>query len=372
MSIAHNAPRPFLGSAALLSLVMLVLPSLLAGLSSCRRGPAIWTESSGTYQMTVSPKPARLRLIDEKGQILAQTLVGGIRFGKVARWSAAMNYDPYLMIDDAINGPHAPEDFEWIAVQEVTTRTKEKNGATYDLLLADGTKAALYVEPLTEGGFCMELIPADHTERDGQPSWIYTSLDFAAPPKEQYYGLGGVFGSLAHRGSIVAMQMELDDAENHCNEAHVRIPFLVSSAGWALLFDSMRPGYVDVAASDPDRIRAVFADTNLRFCMLADPNPLRLTSKYHELTGAPALPPIWSFAPIQWRNEVSGQDMVLADATDIRRVHLPTGAIWIDRPYQSGYNTMDFDPHKFEDAQDMVALLHEWGFKVAGWNTPYL
>ncbi len=362
---------PKSASPSALGIMVLALAAwTIPALTGCRKGLADWEESSGAYRLGISPAPAGISLGDETGRIL--TTAKTIRFGRVTSWKAGTNYDPYLMVDDAINGPHEPEDFQWITVRSISSRTSVEGGSIYRMELSDGSQADLTVQPLPDAGFCMTFVTPDQTEQDGQPSWIYTSIDFDAPDGEQYYGLGGVFGSLAHRGHTVAMQMELSDAENRCNEAHVRIPFLVSSGGWALFLDTMKPGYLDVADSDPSRIRVVFAERNLRLCLLAASDPLDLTARYHAITAPPALPPIWSFAPIQWRNEVDGQEMVMQDATDIRRLHLPTGAIWIDRPYQSDYNTMDFDPHRFTDAQDMVASLHEWGFKVAGWNSPYL
>jgi alpha-D-xyloside xylohydrolase len=156
------------------------------------------------------------------------------------------------------------------------------------------------------------------------------------------------------------------------NEAHVRIPVLVSSGSWGVFGNSMRPAYFDVARSDPEVVRAVFNDPALELYLMAAPEPLAITERYVALTAQPAIPPVWAFAPIQWRNEIAGQAEVLWDATDIRANQVPTGAIWIDRPYQTHYNSMDFDPARYPDPDFMVQQLHDRGFRLAGWNAPYL
>ncbi len=334
-------------------------------------GPKPWSLASGRIEAAFESNPLEVRFLDKGERLLAAVTAGGLRFGKVASWDPDFNYDPYNMVAETTTPPHEPPDFAWVAAERVLSWDAESGHAR--IALSDGGRADLWVEAPAPDILCLRLhADGAGTEEIGEPDYVYVSVDLAVSESEQFYGLGEVFGSLAHRGQVVAMQMELADTESQNNEAHIRIPFLVSTESWAVFFDTMRPGYVDVAASDPGRVRFVFAEPDLRFCMAAGDEPLDLVAAYHLLTAPPALPPIWAFAPIQWRNEVSGQDMVLQDATDIRTNRVPTGAIWLDRPYQSGYNTMDMDPEKFPDATGMVETLHALGFKLAGWNSPYL
>ena len=56
----------------------------------------------------------------------------------------------------------------------------------------------------------------------------------------------------------------------------------------------------------------------------------------------------------------------------MRDLDLATTAYWIDRPYASGVNTFDFEPHRFPDPPRMIARMHALGFRSALWHTPYL
>ena len=46
--------------------------------------------------------------------------------------------------------------------------------------------------------------------------------------------------------------------------------------------------------------------------------------------------------------------------------------LWIDNPWQTAYNDFTFNPLQFPGAEAMIAQLHEAGYKVLTWSTPYL
>lgn len=347
--------------------------------------PPIRLNADGVV-LEVQRDPFTLRLYGPDGALRTEVAPGGFGVARVAIFDAGQSYDPVLTYYDPIDGPHEPDGLTWAHVVRVTRDAPapgEPGGRDLTVRLSDGTEATLHIglaapnpdfaaTPVA-GTFRLTLdVPSAGLEIPDEPAVVWTFLTLSAPAGENYYGLGEVFHSLAHRGQTVAMQMEIAEMEGFSNEAHVRIPFLVATGGWGVFADTKRPGFFDVADSSPDAVRLVFHDAQLPLYLMASDDPARLPERYVSLTGKPALPPIWAFAPIQWRNEVSGQAMVLEDASAIRENDLPTGAIWIDRPYQSGYNTMDFDPARYPDATAMTATLHEQGFRLAAWNTPYL
>ncbi|MDY0004892.1 MAG: glycoside hydrolase family 31 protein, partial [Polyangia bacterium] len=278
---------------------------------------------------------------------------------------------------DPINGPHEPDGLSWVHVARVLDHETDSSVnpplTRLTVRLSDGAEAALLVDRPIGGAFRLRLeVPDAQREEAGEPAVVWTYLELAASDGENYYGLGEVFHSVAHRGKTIEMQMAILENESFNNEAHVRIPLLVSSRSWGLFCNSKRPGFFDLAESRPDTVRTVWNDPALELHLLASPEPLGITEQYVSLTARPAIPPRWAFAPIQWRNEVSGQAMVLEDASAIRENDLPTGAIWVDRPYESGFNTMEFDPEKYPDPTAMVETLHAQGFRLAAWTTPYL
>src|SRR5262249_17794063 len=86
---------------------------------------------------------------------------------------------------------------------------------------------------------------------------------------------------------------------------------------------------------------------------------------------APRVPPPWAWFPMQWRNSVSQADF-LDDAAKMRANHIPGSTMWIDNPWQTGYNTFQFDTARFPDAAGTVLKLEALGFHLLGWSTPYV
>src|SRR5688572_19502719 len=56
----------------------------------------------------------------------------------------------------------------------------------------------------------------------------------------------------------------------------------------------------------------------------------------------------------------------------MRSLGIPDTTIWIDNPWQTGYNTFVFDENRFADPAGLVAELTAMGFKVLVWSTPYV
>lgn len=279
-----------------------------------------------------------------------------LRFASVPDADLDATYDPYKLYDDSYGGP--PEGLAWV----------EPVGAVVDgdriRLDLDGTELELGVDSAGPG-LRLSLPASEH---------VFTAASVGVAEDEEFYGLGEQFESVRQRGHVRAMHFEPDlERESAYNEAHVPVPLLVSSAGWGLLADSWLPGAFDVAAVDSSAVTAVFsAPEGLALDLYAPGRPRDVVARYHARSGVAEIPPTWAFAPLQWRNVVSGSADVRADAAAIRAAGLPTGVIWVDNPWQTLYNSMVPDEAMFPDWDTLVAELHAAGFRVMAWNTPYV
>jgi alpha-D-xyloside xylohydrolase len=72
-----------------------------------------------------------------------------------------------------------------------------------------------------------------------------------------------------------------------------------------------------------------------------------------------------------WRH-VDSQAEVESDVAMIRSLHIPTTTFWIDDGWQVALNTLDFTPAKYTDPAGLTATMASLGFKLFGWNSPYL
>ncbi len=327
----------------------------------------------GDFRVAFDLKSLTLTL-ERNDQVLLSFPTDGLQLGRVEALDDEFNYDPWpLLAEDQIAEYTPPKGLRWLRVAGAEVIQTTGTQATIALTYSDGKQAELDIELIGEGNYRAVLTP------DVQGSSIaYFRLQPRADPLEGFYGLGGVLDSVNHRGKIRAMQMEIDlNLESGYNEAHVPIPFVIGTTGWGLFVENPYPAVFGVAFEDADRLEAIFgtgaaSTQGLVFHLFAAHHPLDVTRHYYDVTGYPLLPAPWALGPWLWRNENDDQAQVVSDVNIMRDLDLATSAIWIDRPYASGVNSFDFDPAKFDDPAAMIAEIHDLGFRLALWHTPYL
>ncbi len=79
--------------------------------------------------------------------------------------------------------------------------------------------------------------------------------------------------------------------------------------------------------------------------------------------------PDWTFQHWVWEDE-STQESALALVQGYQERAIPVGAIIIDSPWATGYNTFEWDPERFPDPVGMIDALHEQGVRVLLWIVP--
>jgi alpha-D-xyloside xylohydrolase len=189
-----------------------------------------------------------------------------------------------------------------------------------------------------------------------------------------YTGLGERFDHVDPRGTVAPMHLAIDaKMDSGTNEAHVPVPFLVSSKGYGVFVASREAGAFHIGAEHaPEHMRAAFEGRSLDVTLYFDPDPLEVVATYTRRTGLPRRPPLWALAPMHWRNEWSDSATVLADADAYRALGIPASCLWIDNPWQTAYNTATLDPARFGDTAALMASLAAKGFRPLAWSTPYL
>ena len=79
--------------------------------------------------------------------------------------------------------------------------------------------------------------------------------------------------------------------------------------------------------------------------------------------------PEWVYHHWVWEDE-STQESALALANGYAAQNIPVGAVIIDSPWATGYNTFDWDPLLFPEPQEMIDELHEQDVRVVMWIVP--
>ena len=176
------------------------------------------------------------------------------------------------------------------------------------------------------------------------------------------------------------------------NEAHAPVPFFATTRGLGVLVDSERVGAFD-AASIPGALQVRFHGASLPLRLRAA-SP-RLDGPVAELVtdnvaaharrmGLPRPPPRWVFAPMQWRNELkvelaedgsvasSGTGMLRADVRAMVERDLPFSTVWIDAPWETGYNTFVVNEAQLPGFDDAIASVEAHGLHPIVWATEHI
>ncbi|HSA23794.1 MAG TPA: glycoside hydrolase family 31 protein, partial [Myxococcota bacterium] len=346
---------------------------LLALATACGGGSAEPRVEAGAWSVAWDEAGPGLRL--QRGdELLLDLPADGLQLGRVDALEEDFNYDPHpILVPDPVFVFHPPLGLRWLSVTsgEVVERSAQALGVR--LLFGPRVAALLRVEAVAEGRFRLSLVP-----EPGGDALAYVRLRPRLDPQEGLYGLGAHEDQVNQRGAVRAMQLEMDpQLESGYNEAHVPVPLVLGTRGWALFVESDAPGVIDAAAAAADRLDVLFGTgpataQGLVFHLFGAEHPLDLTRRYFDATGDPSLPAPWALGPWLWRDENADQAEFVADLQAMRDLDLPCTAAWVDRPYASGVNTFDFEAARFPDPAGMIAEAHELGYRVALWHTPYL
>ncbi|MCA9670358.1 MAG: glycoside hydrolase family 31 protein [Myxococcales bacterium] len=321
--------------------------------------------TSGETSVRYEPKTGRLQLL-HRGTALTEAApasgddaLAPIAFGSVDPYNPVLYYNPAKI----------PSTVSFAALGAARAVTSE--GERRIITFAGGASIELAPSKVT-GAVSLRIKGIAPQEATG-PQTVLTRHCLAAQSDELFFGFGEVFDTVGARGVVREMQILVDtSSDTGLNEVHVPVPFALSPRGWAMLVNDFHAGAFDVAAARDDRICATFHTHELEVLLMTDDRPLALVERLVALTSKPALPPRWAFGLQQWRNALANQQELLDDAKAMRDNNVPASVVWIDNPWQTGYNTFEFDTNQFPDIAGTISSLAADGYKVLLWSTPNL
>ena len=309
----------------------------------------------------------------------------------IAAGAVTIETDPLRLVVDAPSGDFVSERFVELAIARFDEPTRyydprltEQSGVDWespgrvvavdggDLVLEGGARLRLGDGPLP-GSATITIDPGSREDV------VMVRLVFPRLEGEAIFGFGESFRSAVAggEGDVREMQLRVElESESGINESHVPVPVAQwPGRGVAALVDDYRPGAFDIGSERASAVMATFTRGEpgpLSTHIYTAAEPLDLSRALASITGLPAVPPIWAFAPQQWRNEHESSDEVRADAGDMRALDIPGSVMWIDNPWQTAYNTFEFDPVRFAGANALIEELTALGYKVLVWSTPYV
>src|SRR5262245_33542116 len=144
---------------------------------------------------------------------------------------------------------------------------------------------------------------------------------------ERIYGFGDKRAALDQRGRKIAI-VNRDAFASESNQSYKSVPFYMSSAGYGLFFHNYRPSTFDVAASIKNRLQLKATGGEMDFYVFVG-GMKEVLSQYTELTGRPAMLPLWAFGYHQGKASYRGREG-LEVARQMRQRKLPFDVIYYD------------------------------------------
>ncbi|HWB84962.1 MAG TPA: TIM-barrel domain-containing protein [Bryobacteraceae bacterium] len=194
---------------------------------------------------------------------------------------------------------------------------------------------------------------------------------FSVDDDSSYFGFGERFDRLNHAHTILR-NASRDVPDDKGGLTYQPIPFYMSLRGYGLWLDTTSEATFDLNVSERFCILIKFFGKKLRIVLFQGPGFPTILERFTALAGRQQLPPYWAFAPWKARDYYRDTSEVYADADGYRRLGLPASVLLIDSPWETNYNTYEFNPKQFADPKAMISRLHDQGYKLILWHTPWI
>lgn len=228
-------------------------------------------------------------------------------------------------------------------------------------------------------------------------------LEYAPDADERFYGLGLMLKSFCHNGSKKHLRTNADPVKD-TGDSHAPAPFLLSSAGYGIIVDSLRHVTFGVVNNSKKRDRSrengesasVKLDTDslynnrntaekvldieipsakgVEIYLLAGETMLDVVRKYNLFFGGGCLPSLAGLGVLYRAYGDADEDHVLALAESLRNDGIPCDNFGLEPGWQShAYScTYTINREKFPHFETMLKKLKDMRFHVNIWEHAFI
>lgn len=195
--------------------------------------------------------------------------------------------------------------------------------------------------------------------------------EFRLRENEPVYGFGERFDAL-NQARRILVNASSDIPGPKGSGTYMPVPFFMDLRGYGLWVDTYAEATFDLGVTDHDKFIVRLRDTHLRVLFFEGPQFRLILERYSGLVGRAKLPPYWAFAPWKSRNWHPNTAAVYEDIERYRQLGLPASVLVLDSPWATNYNTFEVNRLQFSDPEAMVRRVHDLGFKLCLWLTPFI
>jgi len=200
----------------------------------------------------------------------------------------------------------------------------------------------------------------------------FREAQFQLPPQTHFYGTGERGIGIDLRGERVHSYNEQDFGYNGAlSTMNINVPLLLTSRGYALLFDNPHPGTFDLGAQNPSTFSYEAEGGELSYFVLAGKSMAEQLADYTWLTGRPPMPPKWALGYLQskygYRSARAARDVV----DRLRSEDIPADGFILDLYWFENMGDLSWNRADFPEPSGMIDDLETKGIKTILISEPY-
>ena len=191
---------------------------------------------------------------------------------------------------------------------------------------------------------------------------------------ELVYGMGERFNALVRNGQSVDIWNE--DGGTSTDQSYKNIPFYLSNKGYGVFVNHPEKVSFEVATEAVTKVEFSVPGEELDYFFLNGPTMKDTLKRYTDLTGKPALPPVWTFGLWLSTSFTTNYDeeTVMSFIDGMLDRGIPMKVFHFDCFWMKDFHWSDFlwDSRVFPDPKGMLTRIKEKGLKICVWINPYI
>jgi alpha-D-xyloside xylohydrolase len=280
-----------------------------------------------------------------------------------------------LRVDELPRGD-APEESSLVVIRNPSSAafTVREDDSTISLTSSNlrirCTRVPLRISVLDSAGNPLLHEPVSGgVVRDG----IRRGARFSINPGWHFYGTGERGTPVDKRGqAFQSFNTQIGGYSTPLPTMNLNVPFLASSAGFALYFENTYEGRFDIGSADSSVLSYETSGGTMSYFLIAAPTvPLQL-DRYTWLTGRQPLPPRWAFGYIQSKNRYADDSTARAIVRTMRQKRIPCDAIVLDLKWFKEMGDLSWNSESWPSPDSMMSDFLSQGIKTILITEPYM
>lgn len=216
-----------------------------------------------------------------------------------------------------------------------------------------------------------DALPIAYCKRDGERE--RATLSFECKHDECFAGTGERFAKMDLSGQTFYLKNQDGQGVNN-RRTYKNIPFYVSSRMYGTFYHTCAYCKLSLAGHSTRSVQFMSDQALIDAFVIGGDTIEEIIRGYRDLSGYPAMPPLWSYGIWMSRMTYFSADEVDGICDRLRSEHYPCDVIHLD----TGWFKTDwlcewkFNEERFPDPAGFIHRLRDNGFKVTLWQLPYV